>query len=101
MSLDGITAKDDPIAHKRLIGMQDEPQFYDKMSATNTLRSSGSLSDSLQDERTERISNRAVTLRLQDALDDEIGSFSYGMRQKLAIISALLPPRCWCSTSRW
>lgn len=30
-------------------------------------------------------------LRLEDALNDEIGSFSHGMKQKLAIISALLP----------
>ena len=103
VSLDGITAKDDPIAYKRLIGyVADEPQFYDKMSANEHLAFIGDLYWIPQDERTERISKLAVTLRLQDALDDEIGSFSHGMRQKLAIISALLPaPKRWCSTSRW
>jgi len=92
VSLDGITAKDDPIAYKRLIGyVADEPQFYDKMSANEHLAFIGDLYRIPQDERTERISKLAATLRLQDALNDEIGSFSHGMRQKLAIISALLP----------
>lgn len=92
VSLDGIALKDDPIAYKKLIGyVADEPHFYDKMSANEHLTFIGNLYQISQEERTNRITSLATTLRLQDALDDEIGSFSHGMKQKLAIISALLP----------
>lgn len=92
VSLDGITPKSDPIAYKRLVGyVADEPQFYDKMSGNEHLAFIGDVYQIPQEERIERVTSLATTLRLQEALDDEIGSFSHGMRQKLAIISALLP----------
>lgn len=92
VSLDGIALGDDPIAYKKLIGyVADEPRFYDKMSGNEHLAFIGDLYQIPQEERTNRIGSLATMLRLEDALNDEIGSFSHGMKQKLAIISALLP----------
>lgn len=92
ISLDGITPARDPLGYKRLLGyVADEPQFYDKMSANEHLAFIGDLYQVPVEERKHRIDKLATTLRIHDALDDEIGSFSHGMKQKLAIISALLP----------
>ena len=61
------------------------------MSGNELLAFIGDLYQIPHEERTNRIGSLATMLRLEDALNDEIGSFSHGMKQKLAIISALLP----------
>ncbi|MGH0052190.1 MAG: ABC transporter ATP-binding protein [Sphaerochaetaceae bacterium] len=82
----------DPLSYKRLIGyVADEPLFYERMSGLEHLSFIADLYEIDTRERTERIGELAERLLLVDALNDEISSYSHGMKQKLSIIAALLP----------
>jgi ABC-2 type transport system ATP-binding protein len=69
----------------------DEPYFYEKMSGYEHLCFIADLYGIDQKARDERIDSLSQTLLLKPNLGDEIASYSHGMKQKLAIIAALLP----------
>jgi len=80
------------LAYKRLIGyVADEPYFYEKISGAEHLHFIADLYGIDQKNREERIDSLSRTLLLKEKLGDEISSYSHGMKQKLAIIAALLP----------
>ena len=89
--VDGVSVRDDPLSCKRKIAyIPDNPDMYDFMSGIKYLNFVADIFGVSQSDRQERIRRYADTFELTDDLAQPIGSYSHGMKQKLAIISALI-----------
>ena len=89
--VDGVSVKADPLACKQKIAyIPDNPDLYDFMSGIKYLNFVADIFGVSQSDRQERIRRYADTFELTDDLAQPIGSYSHGMKQKLAIISALI-----------
>lgn len=76
---------------KRIIGyVPDEALFYERMSGLQYLEFIADIYSMSKEVRKRRIMDLAEEFMLDDALQEIISSYSHGMRQKLAIIAALL-----------
>ncbi len=81
----------DSLAIKAMIGyVGDEPLFYEKMTGLRHLHFMADMFSVPQTLRDERIAEYSTLFEMQHSLDDEISSYSHGMKQKLGIIAALL-----------
>ncbi len=87
----GVSIKEDPLACKRnLAYIPDNPDLYEFMTGLQFL---GFVSDVFGVDaatREQRIHHYAALLELTDALPQPIASYSHGMKQKLAVIAALV-----------
>ena len=89
--VDGVSVRDDPLSCKRKIAyIPDNPDLYDFMSGIKYLNFVADIFGVSQNDRQERIRRYADTFELTDDLAQPIGSYSHGMKQKLAVISALV-----------
>lgn len=89
--VDGTSVKDDPLSCKKKIAyIPDNPDLYDFMSGTAYLNFIADIFGISNAERKERISKYAELFEIKDSLAQPISSYSHGMKQKLAIISALI-----------
>ena len=89
--VDGVSVRDDPLSCKRKIAyIPDNPDLYDFMSGIKYLNFVADIFGVSQSDRQESIRRYADTFELTDDLAQPIGSYSHGMKQKLAIISALI-----------
>ena len=89
--VDGVSVREDPLSCKRKIAyIPDNPDLYDFMSGIKYLNFVADIFGVSQSDRQERIRRYADTFELTDDLAQPIGSYSHGMKQKLAIISALI-----------
>lgn len=89
--VDGVSVKEDPVACKRLLAyIPDNPDLYDHLTGIQYLNFIGDIYGVGKAEREERIQRYADALELTASLGDLICAYSHGMKQKLAIISALL-----------
>ena len=89
--VDGVSVRDDPLSCKRKIAyIPDNPDLYDFMSGIKYLNFVADIFGVSQSERQERIRRYAGASELTDDLAQPIGSYSHGMKQKLAVISALV-----------
>ncbi len=89
--IDGISVKDDPIAcKKQLAYIPDNPDLYEFMSGMQFLNFIADIFEVSAVDRTSRIKKYADMLELTDDLGQSVASYSHGMKQKLAIISALI-----------
>ncbi|MFP4112855.1 MAG: ABC transporter ATP-binding protein [Spirochaetota bacterium] len=80
----------DPLEVKQRIGyVPDEPLLYENMTGTRFLSFIADVFQVPGGERG-RILELAEEFELRAALDDRISSYSHGMKQKVAIIAALL-----------
>lgn len=87
----GISMKADPIACKRKIAyIPDNPDLYDFMTGIQYLNFVGDVFGVPAQERSRRIRELGDAFELIADLSQSIGSYSHGMKQKLAIISAWL-----------
>jgi ABC-2 type transport system ATP-binding protein len=66
----------------------EAPVFYEYMSAWDNLRYLVSLSGGVS---ADRLAETLHTVGLGDVRDQKVGTFSYGMKQRLGIAQALLP----------
>src|SRR5699024_2396009 len=81
----------DPIACKRQLAyLPDNPDLYDFMTGVKYLNFIGDVFGVGQAERRERIGRYGEMFALTQDLGQPISAYSHGMKQKLAIISALL-----------
>ena len=86
--INGISIKEDPLGCKKVTAyIPDNPELYDYLSGIKYLNF---VSDvyGIGEERNSLIKEYADRLGLTDSLASPIGSYSHGMKQKLAIISA-------------
>ena len=91
LPLDGISVRRDPVACKRKIAyLPDNPDLYEFMTGTKYLNFIADVFQVPSGQREGRIRDYAERLELPDDLAQPISSYSHGMKQKLAVISALL-----------
>ena len=89
--VDGISVKNDPIACKRKIAyIPDNPDLYEFMTGVKYLKFIADIFGISASVSAERIRKYAETFELTASLGQPISSYSHGMKQKLAIISALI-----------
>lgn len=89
--IDGISLQDDPIACKRRLAyIPDNPDLYDFMTGIKYLNFVADVFGVSAADRQARIRKYADLLELTDDLAQPISTYSHGMKQKLAVISAWL-----------
>lgn len=89
--VDGKSVKDDPLACKQSIAyIPDNPDLYEFLSGIKYLNFIADVFGVPADIRQERIHKYADIFELTDDLAQPVSAYSHGMKQKLAIISALL-----------
>lgn len=89
--LDNISVKEDPVACKqRLAYIPDNPDLYDFMTGIKYLNFIADIFGVGKKEREERIHKYADLFELTGDLAQPVSAYSHGMKQKLAIISALI-----------
>ena len=89
--VDGVSIKADPLAcKKKMAYIPDNPDLYDFMTGIQYLNFVADIFGVPTQERTQRINQLAEAFELTASLNQSIGSYSHGMKQKLAIISAWL-----------
>lgn len=89
--LDGVSIKDKPVEFKKNIAfVPDNPELYEFMTGRKYIDFIADVYQVSKEERLELIKKYATALELEDALGDYISSYSHGMKQKLALISALV-----------
>lgn len=89
--IDGISIKEDPLACKRILAyIPDNPYLYEFLSGIKYLNFIADVFGVPQYEREERIKKYSELFKLTGDLAQPISAYSHGMKQKLAIISALI-----------
>ena len=89
--IDGHSVKSEPMACKRVTAyIPDNPDLYENLTGIQYLNFVADVFDLGSAEREERIRKYADLFEITDSLGDLIGSYSHGMKQKVAIISALI-----------
>lgn len=87
--VDGVSVKEDPIACKKKIAyIPDNPDLYEFMTGIKYLNFIGDIFAVPAAERTEKIHKYADIFGITADLGEPISTYSHGMKQKLAIISA-------------
>ena len=87
--IDGRSIKSDPLGCKRQIAyIPDNPDLYDYMTGIRFLNFIADIFGIQSSVRQERINKYADAFNLTENLSQPIASYSHGMKQKLAIISA-------------
>ena len=89
--VDGESVKKNPLACKKKIAyIPDNPELYGFMKGIQYLHFVGDIYEVPTDVRQARIRKYADAFELTEALAPPISTYSHGMKQKLAVISALL-----------
>lgn len=89
--VDGHSLQDEPLACKQVIAyLPDNPDLYEYLTGIQYLSFIADIFNVGRQEREEQIADYAGRLELTASLGDLIGSYSHGMKQKLALISAFL-----------
>lgn len=89
--IDGKSVKKDSLECKRVIAyIPDNPDLYEFMSGLQYLNFISDIFGVGEKERKERIEKYSTAFEIKEDLASPISSYSHGMKQKLAIISALV-----------
>ena len=89
--IDGHSARDEPMACKRVTAyIPDNPDLYENLTGIQYLNFVADVFGISPAEREQSIRKYAGLFEITDALGDLISSYSHGMKQKVAIISALI-----------
>ena len=89
--IDGVSMREDPLACKaKLAYIPDNPDLYEFMTGTQYLSFIADVFGVSAADRKARISRYADAFELTDDLPQSIAGYSHGMKQKLAVIAALL-----------
>ncbi|MBQ3475135.1 MAG: ABC transporter ATP-binding protein [Bacilli bacterium] len=88
--INGKSIKDDTVECKKEIAyVPDNPELYENMKAIDYIDFICDMYEITQERRKENIKKYAKIFEIEDKLNDTINSFSHGMKQKIALISAL------------
>lgn len=89
--IDGHSVKEEPIACKSITAyIPDNPDLYENLTGIQYLNFIADVFDISAKEREEAIRKYADLFEITKDLGGLIGSYSHGMKQKVAIISALI-----------
>lgn len=85
----GKSIRKDPLSCKKMIAyIPDNPDLYEYMTGIQYLNFIADIFEVSEQERNERIHKYADLFELTKDLGQPISSYSHGMKQKLAVISA-------------
>ena len=91
IKINGLSMKEDPLACKRQFAyIPDNPDLFDYLTGIQYLNFVADVFGVLDKDRQIRIEKYANAFGIMESLGDLISSYSHGMKQKLAIISALV-----------
>ena len=89
--IDGHSVKEEPMACKRVTAyIPDNPDLYENLTGIQYLNFVADVFGIGAEEREQRIKKYAGLFEITGDLGDLISAYSHGMKQKLAIISALI-----------
>ena len=86
--INGKSIKKEPIDCK-IAYVPDNPDLYENMKAIDFINFMCDMYEVGKEERKANIEKYAKMFQLEENLQDEISSFSHGMKQKVALIAAL------------
>ena len=88
--VDNKSIKEDPLECKRIMAyVADNPDLYENMKAIDFINFICDMYEVSEDIRRENTLKYAKIFEIEDKLNDDISSFSHGMKQKVALIAAL------------
>ncbi len=91
ITVNGLKLSDNPVAYKKNIAyIPDNPDIYEHLSGIQYLNFICDIFEISKADRERDIKKYADMFELTSALGDSVSSYSHGMKQKLAIISALI-----------
>lgn len=91
ITIDGVSIKENPMYCKESLAyIPDNPDLYEYLTGIQYLNFVADIFHLSQKDREERIKREAEAFEITEALGDLISSYSHGMKQKLAIIGALI-----------
>ena len=89
--IDNKSIKEEPLACKKVMAyIPDNPNLYEYLTGIKYLNFIADVYGVSQAERTDRIKKYGDMFELTDSLGEPISAYSHGMKQKLAVISALI-----------
>lgn len=89
--INGISIKDNPIECKKIMAyIPDNPDLYESLTAIQYLNFVADVYGVSEAQREELIKKYGDAFEITNNLGSLISSYSHGMKQKLAIISALI-----------
>ncbi|MBR3634896.1 MAG: ABC transporter ATP-binding protein [Lachnospiraceae bacterium] len=89
--IEGHSVKDEEMECKKVTAyIPDNPDLYENLTGTQYLNFIADVFDISEQKRKESIKRYADMFEITDSLGDLISSYSHGMKQKVAIISALI-----------
>lgn len=89
--VDGVSIKENPVECKKQIAyIPDNPDLYEFMTGVRFLNFIADIFGVTASDRQQRIRKYADAFEITDDLAQPISAYSHGMKQKLAIISALI-----------
>lgn len=91
ITVDGMSIREKPIDCKRVMAyIPDNPDMYEFLTGYEYLNFVADVYGVTKEDREKRIAELGVLLGITDALGGAISECSHGMKQKIAIISALI-----------
>ena len=88
--VDNKSIKEEPLECKRIMAyVADNPDLYENMKAIDFINFICDMYQVSEDIRRENTLKYAKIFEIEDKLNDDISSFSHGMKQKIALIAAL------------
>lgn len=88
--VDNKSIKEEPLECKRIMAyVADNPDLYENMKAIDFINYICDMYEVSEDIRRENTLKYAKIFEIEDKLNDDISSFSHGMKQKIALIAAL------------
>lgn len=89
--INGLSIKKEPLLCKEQMAyIPDNPDLYEHLKGIDYIHFIADMYKVPMEKRIENIEKYALMFEIKDALGDEISSYSHGMKQKVAIISALV-----------
>lgn len=91
ITINGHDVKKEPIECKQVTAyIPDNPEMYEHLTGIGYLNFIADIFNVSKELRLEKIEKYTKALEIEDKLGDVISSYSHGMKQKLAIVSALI-----------
>lgn len=89
--INGLSIKSHPIECKKIMAyIPDNPDLYEFMSGNRYLNFVANIYDLPMEQRKERIEKYSRAFEIEQDLSSSISSYSHGMKQKVALIAALI-----------
>ena len=89
--VNGMSIKKQPIDCKKIMAyIPDNPDLYEFMSGIGYLNFVADVYGVNKDQRKERIQRYAEMFEISGDLGESVSAYSHGMKQKLALMSALI-----------